>query len=134
MNRSLRSGLAGAALLVLGLAAAAEAAPRVLQPMVWGWEQIFTVEWSAGDRGGRPQVQGYLVNTSPYGVARLRLLIESLDERGEILAQRLLWLPGELSPFTRVYFESPAPQRAPGYRVRVFDFDQILLGARAQAP
>jgi len=134
LDRSLRVGFAAIALGVLVSVSGAGAAPRTLQPMVLGWEQIFRVEWDHGDRWGREQVQGYLVNASPYTITRARLLLESLDERGETVAQTLLWIPDALTPFTRVYFESAPAQRAPRYRVRVFDFDQIVAGGREQAP
>jgi hypothetical protein len=122
------------ALVSLVLVTGAGAAPRTLQPMVLGWEQVFKVEWEPGERGGQDQVRGYLVNASPYTITRARLLIESVDERGEVLAQRLFWIPDALTPFTRVAFSSPPAQRAPAYRVRVFDFDQFVAGARVEAP
>jgi hypothetical protein len=126
--------VAAVGLLTLVLVTGAEAAPRPLQPMVYGWEQVFRVEWDRRDHRGQEQIRGYLVNASPYTITRARLLIESLDERGEVLAQRLVWIPDALTPFTRVGFSSPPAQRAPAYRVRVFDFDQFVAGTRVEAP
>jgi hypothetical protein len=110
-------------LAVLGLAA--PSAARVLEPLVVGWERIFRLDYEAAERRGRLLVSGYLANESPYTVGRVQLLVEALDTRGAILGQRVEWVPGELSPFTRTYFESPAPGPAPHYRVRVFAFDRI---------
>jgi hypothetical protein len=129
----LRIAVAAVGLLSLVLVASTGAAPRTLQPLVVGWEQILRVEWDQSDRQGQERVQGSLVNASPYTITRARVLVESLDERGEILAQRVVWVPGELTPFTRVHFGAAPAQRAPRYRVRVFDFDQFVADVR-QAP
>ena len=110
---------------VLGLALATPSIGRVLEPMVVGWERIFKLDYEAKDKAGRPVVSGYVHNDSPYTIARVQLLVEGLDRNGAILGQRVDWVPGALTPFSRAYFESPAPQRAPQYRVRVFAYDRI---------
>jgi hypothetical protein len=50
--------------------------------------------------------------------------------RGQILAQRIEWLPRVMGPFSRQYFEIPAPGPGAGYRVQVFDYDRVETGGR----
>ena len=45
---------------------------------------------------------------------------------GNIIAQKVSWLPSDaLEPFSRRYFEVPAPAPAARYHVRVYSFDRI---------
>lgn len=115
-------------LLVLAtLAPAAEVrGARLLAPMVAGWEQVFRLDWEAAERRGRPVVRGYLVNQSPYTIGRVQLLVDGLDQAGGVIAQGVSWAgAGSLEPFTRMYFEVPAPAPAPRYQVRVFAYDRV---------
>lgn len=110
---------------VLALSPACSQAAGPLEPLVVGWERIFKLDWEAAQAGGRPVVRGYVANDSPYSVTRIQLLVEALDESGRVLGQRVGWVPGAMAGFDRRYFELPAPQPAPAYRVRVFAFDRI---------
>ena len=56
----LRRTLVLVPVLVLALAAGTLAAP--MEPLVLGWEQFFRLDWSSGERGGRPVVYGHVVN------------------------------------------------------------------------
>jgi hypothetical protein len=60
-----------------------------------------------------------------YGTpaARVQLLVDALDESGQIVGQRVTWLGRTLGPFDSSYFEAPVPRKAPTYRVSVFAFD-----------
>lgn len=114
------------ALLLAGIGlATAPSASKLLEPMVLGWERIFRVDWQAKEGSREPVLQGYLVNDSPYIVTRIQLLVESLDQSGNVVGQRVAWMPGSMQPFDRRYFSEAAPGLAPAYRVRVFAFDRI---------
>jgi hypothetical protein len=115
-------------LAVLGLLTA-PAPGKTLEPMVLGWEQIFKLDWQATADKGRPMVQGYLVNDSPYTVHRIQILVDGLDAADNVVGQRVAWVPGTLTPFSRTYFSAPAPEGAK-YRVRVFAFDRIEAPTR----
>jgi len=119
MKRSLTIG----ALVALALVGPATAA--VLEPQVWGWEQFFRVDWTVVERRGGVVVEGYLTSSSPSGLTRIRLLIESLDATGGVLAQRVVWVPGDIAPFSYAPFSATMAERASHYRVRVFTFDRI---------
>ena len=130
-----RSKLAAAVVALMVIVAgvglpAVQSAGKTLEPMVIGWERIFRVDWQAKDGRGAPVLQGYLVNDSPYIVARIQILVEGLDEKGNVLGQRLAWVPGTLTPFSRAYFSEVVPQPSPAYRVRVFAFDRIEAPSR----
>ena len=98
-----------------------------LQPLNVGWERDLSVTWESGQQHGRQVVSGYVNNTSPYDLANARVLVEALDTGGQVVEQRVGYLPGELRGGGRVYFEVPIGQ-APTYRVRVFSYDRMEAG------
>jgi hypothetical protein len=110
--------------LTLLAAAPPSAEARELQPLMLGWEQHFSVTWDATQRQGRSVVEGYVINRSPYRVGRVRLLIDSLDDAGRVVDQRVRWVPGDLGGDSRLYFDV-AVTPAARYRVRVFSYDRL---------
>jgi hypothetical protein len=110
--------------LVLLLVAPAVAPARELQPLMRGWEQHFSVTWDSIQRHGRLEVEGYVKNRSPYRVGNVRVLVDSLDDAGRIVDQRVSWALGELGGDSRVYFDVPVTP-ADHYRVRVFSYDRV---------
>jgi hypothetical protein len=89
---------------------------------MYGTERYFSVDWSPGERGGRPLVNG--VVASNYGLAAIsvQLLVESLDASGGVAAWTIGWLPRGIPPFGHSYFEIPVAHPAPAYRVSVFSY------------
>jgi len=125
--RRLPKSIVGVLLLLLVYAAIA-AADRRLTPLVIGWEQFFKVEWEAGERKGRPVVQGYIKNDWGMTAANVRLLVDGLDPSGQVVSQTVGWLGTQLTPGMRAYFEVPVNEPAPAYRVSVFAFDFVQHG------
>jgi hypothetical protein len=118
-------------LTVLALAAvvvgsAMPGAAAELQPLMLGWERVFTVSWQPAEYRGRPAVEGYVSNVSPYHTGNIRVLIESLDAAGKVTNQHIAWLPGDMIGGGRLFFQVPTAP-APAYRVRVFSYDRIEL-------
>jgi hypothetical protein len=109
--------------LGLLLVTPALAPARELQPLMRGWEQRFSVTWGTAQRHGRLEVEGYVNNRSPYRIANLRVLVDSLDDAGRIVDQRVSWVLGELGGDSRLYFEVPVGPAA-HYRVSVFSYDR----------
>jgi hypothetical protein len=95
-----------------------------MEPQMQGWERIFNVSWEPGQYRGRPVVEGYVTNVSPYETTRIRVLVESLDGAGQVTNQQIAWVPGDLGGGGRLFFQVPAPP-APTYRVRVFSYDRV---------
>ena len=110
--------------LGLLLAAPGVAPARELQPLMRGWEQHFSVTWDTVQRRGKLEVEGYVNNRSPYRVGNLRVLVDSLDDSGRIVDQRVSWVLGELGGDSRIYFEVPVAPAA-RYRVSVFSYDRV---------
>lgn len=115
-----------AVLLIALLPLAVDA--ELLQPMLPGWERIFRIDVKPGERKGKPVLRGDLVNDSPYTIARVRLLTDALDGSGNVIAQKIEYVPRVMGPFSSQYFEIPAPGPASAYRVQVFDYERIESG------
>jgi hypothetical protein len=114
--------LAPCLVLLLGTLGAAPA--RELQPLMNGWEQHFSVTWDTIQRRGVAEVEGYVINRSPYRVGRVRVLVDSLDDADRVVDQKVSWVSGELPGDSRLYFDVPVTPAA-RYRVRVFSYDRI---------
>jgi hypothetical protein len=112
-------GLAVSVVVAGGASAAAE-----LEPLMAGWEEVFTVTWEPGQYRGQPAVEGYVTNVSPYETTQIRVLIDSLDAGGNVTGQNVAWVPGELGSGGRLFFQVLAAP-APAYRVRVFSYDRV---------
>ena len=118
---SWRAILAGLVLAAWAGAAAAESYA------VYGGEQYFKLEWEAGQRKGRPNVRGYLLNDYGFPAASVRLRVESLDGGGQVTGTTIGYVAGQVTPGMRAYFEVPVPA-APAYRVSVLSWEWLQFG------
>jgi hypothetical protein len=112
------------ALTVLVAGPVVSGAVAELQPHMTGWERVFTLEWQPGQWHGKPVVEGYVNNVSPYSLQRIGLLVDSLDASGRVTNQQVAWMPGDLLGGGRLFFQIPAAP-SPSYRVRVYSYDRI---------
>lgn len=122
-----RTIVAGVLLLTALVPAPGQPAAR-LYPLMVGWEQYFKLDWQAGERRGDPVVYGHIYNNAGFVAGRVRLLVEGVDDKGEVVGQRIDWLGPQLTPGTTAPFEVAAAERAPTYRVSVFAFDWLQRG------
>ena len=106
------------------LAAAGPARAGEIKPHMLGWERILTLEYEPVAKGDKTAVEGSVTNISPYHIVGVRILIDSLDAGGQVTAQRVAWVPGELSGGGHLFFSVPAAA-APAYRVRVYSYDRV---------
>jgi hypothetical protein len=81
-------------------------------------DRFFALEWAGGERRGRPNVNGYVVNNYRVRAANMRLQIEALDAGGKVLDSTTGFV-ADAPPGARVYFEVPVQQKAPRYRVTI---------------
>jgi hypothetical protein len=115
----------GALLLAAVLAAPATVVRAdELQPHMWGWERILTLEYAPGQYRGQPAIEGTVTNISPYDLSGIMLLVDALDATGRVTAQTVTRVAGDLRGGGRVFFSVPAAP-APGYRVRVYSYERV---------
>ena len=106
-----------ALLLCLVTAWSAALAQSVFDP-----DRYFGLEWAGGERRGRPNVNGYVVNNYRVRAANMRLVIEALDSSGKIVDTTSGFV-ADVPPGARVYFEIPVKEKAPRYRVSITGWD-----------
>ncbi|MCI0546080.1 MAG: hypothetical protein L0027_02210 [Candidatus Rokubacteria bacterium] len=109
-----------AAVLLGMLAGPADVAAQELTPHLPAWERYFDVSWEPFERRGQPYLSGYVVNRYGPEAVRVKLLVDSLDSSGQVVAQRVVWLQGTVPGSSRIYFEVPVPLPAAAYRVRIY--------------
>jgi hypothetical protein len=114
-----------ALVLTVVTAAPLGAVDRPLTPLVLGWEQFFKLDWQFSQGRNQPVVWGHILNDWGMPAARVQLLVEGLDAKGQVVGQKVAWLGSTLSPGIRDYFEVPVPWQVPTYRVSVFAFDWV---------
>jgi hypothetical protein len=88
------------------------------------------LEWTAEPtkRGGT-QLSGYLYNDRDQWAASPRLLIETLDSAGQVIASTLFSAVSDVPPRSRSYFNAPVPSGAASYRMSVRYVDWRGYGA-----
>lgn len=117
--RTLR-GLAVAAAVSVAVASGGVGAPATAVSAPSGYDPRIRLEWEAGTaRDGRPVIQGHVLNDHSWAAANVRLLVETLDGSGAVVARTPGFVHGLVQFSDRAYFE--VPLRAPGasYRVTV---------------
>jgi hypothetical protein len=85
-------------------------------------DRFFGLEWAGGERRGRPNVNGYIVNNYRMRAGSVQLLVESLDASGKTVATTNAYVP-DVPAGARVYFEVPVKDKAPRYRVTITSWD-----------
>jgi hypothetical protein len=120
--------IALAGLVILG--PGPSTAEKLVEPLVVGWERIFTLSWEPAERRGRTVVWGTILNDSPYIIVAVQLLLDTLDGQGRIVDQQVSWGPSSLTPFSHASFEIPVERPAANYRVRVLAYDRLESPSR----
>ena len=89
-------------------------------------ERLFRLSWAPSSEhdGAHVRLSGYVENLYGETAARVQLLAQALDTRGNVVDQKIEWLPGTVSPFGRAYYEIPNMRPADQYRVTVWAFDR----------
>jgi hypothetical protein len=120
----MRSAL-GLLMLAMSILAGADLVRAAeIKPHMLGWENVLALEYGPGEYRGRPVIEGTVTNISPYDLVGIRLLVDTLDSSGQITAQKVAYVPGDLRGGGRLYFSVPTTP-APAYRVRVYTYDRI---------
>jgi hypothetical protein len=108
----------GAALLACFLSLGAGSA-NAERNTISGNAGTITLDWQATqDKAGRPLIVGHMITYgAKAGYCIPRLLVETLDGQGRVVAENVGFIPGYVGGYDHVYFEEPV--RAPGARYRV---------------
>jgi hypothetical protein len=119
---------AGIALLALGVAlVAARGAGAINSPS--GIDPRLRFEYDVGRTGcGQPEIQGYIYNDYGRPAYNVRLLAESLDERGDVIDRTYGSVFGIVPVFNRAPFTVPIKTPGATYRLTVASFDWRDLG------
>jgi hypothetical protein len=85
-------------------------------------DRFFGLEWAGGERRGRPNVNGYIVNNYRIRAGNVQLRVDSLDAGGKTVATTTTTVT-DVPVGARVYFEVPVKDKAPRYRVSITGWD-----------
>jgi hypothetical protein len=97
-----------------------------------GWDRWFRLEWSVErEADGTNRVTGYITNQYGDAAESVRVLAQALDAPGAVVGQRIVWVPGSLTGFSRRYFEVPRLPVADHYQVSVWDYSFRQADSRA---
>jgi hypothetical protein len=110
-----------AALSLSGSAAALSATSSI--------DSRIRLDWEAGTRhGGRPVIQGWAYNDYGRAARDVRLVVETLDASGNVIARDSGFVRGTVQFNDRTYFEVPLKTTGASYRVSVVGFDWNCRG------
>ena len=89
-----------------------------------------TLDWQATqDRAGRPLIAGHVITYGgKSGYCSTRLLVETLDAQGQVVAQNVGFVPGYVGGYDDVYFELPVRTPGAGYRASIASWDKCAGG------
>ena len=89
-----------------------------------------TLEWEATqDKRGRPLIVGHMITYgAKSGYCIPRLLVETLDAQGRVVAQNVGFIPGFVGGYDNVYFEEPIRAPGPAYRVSISSWNNCAGG------
>ena len=108
----------------LMLGAAGHGAPAAAASVPSGIDARTRLDWEAGvTRRGKPVVRGYVINDHGRPAADVRLLVESLDASGAVVARAIGFVPGVVQFNDRAYSEVPLRTPGASYRVTVTSLD-----------
>ena len=107
----------GAVLLILGgtHGALATISPSGIDPRLW-------LDWEVGQRGGRPEVQGYVINDYMRPAMSVRLLVETLDGNGQATDRAYGFVVGAVPALSRAPFVVPLKTGGASYRISITEF------------
>ena len=89
----------------------------------------FQFEQSNGPRG--LAVEGYVYNALPWRITNVRLQVDSIDEKGTVVASASGWVLGNVAAGGRGHFYVPVSAKAATYRPSVQTFDKVMREAPA---
>jgi len=100
------------------------------QFLVPGADRHFRVEWDVTYNPARGAVvSGYVHNSYGLAADKVRLLIEAVDDRGDVVATMIGQVLGAIPAGDRRYFQEVVPRTVATYRVRVVLYEWLDRGS-----
>jgi hypothetical protein len=127
MNSTWRKMAAAALMLAASGCATPDTTPSAtVTTLMPDSERWFKISWEVRpERGDSRRLSGYVENTYGEAAAQVQLLAQALSSSGDIVGQRIEWIPGAIPGFGRVYYEVPGMPPADHYRVTVWAYERI---------
>jgi hypothetical protein len=118
------------AMMLVGCSSAGttpSATVTTLQPDAEQWFRV-SVESVPERDGTRVRLQGYVTNLYGEAAGRVQLLAQALDNAGNVVDQKITWLPYPVPAFDRVYYDIPNMPQADRYRVTIWYYERRKFG------
>jgi hypothetical protein len=96
--------------------------PMSVTTLTEGWERRFRLEWSVDSSAGARRLSGYITSQQGGHAEFVRLLVQALDDKGDVVERRIWAIPGGVGGGQRAYFKVPGLPAAHEYRVYVWDY------------
>jgi hypothetical protein len=127
MNSTWRKMAAAALMLAASGCATPDTTPSAtVTTLMPDSERWFKISWEVRpERGDSRRLSGYVENTYGEAAAQVQLLAQALSSSGDVVGQRIEWIPGAIPGFGRVYYEVPGMPPADHYRVTVWAYERI---------
>lgn len=113
-----------ATMVLLALGAGSSVRPAAALEAASTVDQRIRLDWDVKvGRGGRAVIQGYAYNDYGRPAADVRLLVETLDPSGAVVARDIGFVRQVVQFNDRAYFEVPLKSTGASYRVSVTSLD-----------
>lgn len=113
-----------ATMVLLALGTGSPVRPAVALEATSTVDQRIRLDWDVKvGRGGRAVIQGYVYNDNGRPAADVRLLVETLDASGTVIARDIGFVRQVVQFNDRAYFEVPLKATGASYRVSVTSLD-----------
>lgn len=130
MDSQMRSRITIGAALLAGAVLLGAGSARAERSTIPGNAGTITLDWQATqDKSGRPLIVGHVITYgAKSGYCVPRLLVETLDGQGNVVAQHVGFIPGYVGGYDNVYFEEPIRSPGAGYRVSIPSWNNCAGG------
>jgi len=92
---------------------------------IQGWEQWLRLDWTAETTPNGHELHGYIYSRYGAAIYEVRLLAQGLDDEGNVIGQKIEWVPGIVPGLQRASFRISGLRPAARYRVSVWSFETI---------
>ena len=99
---------------------------------VQGWEHWFRLEWAPQPTPSGANIDGYIYNNYGETAANVQILAQGLDGAGNLIGQKIEWVPGTVPGMNRALFRVAGLPPAQQYRVSVWAFDFVQSSSAPQ--